>query len=97
MPLQRVPLLRRRETSRGAVRIPILRIAAALAFALVGLLMIALHYALVFSADRSGRVASLLRVAQVLVSAAVPLVGSLVVVCEDARRAALVSAACACR
>lgn len=66
-----------------------------MAFAFVWLFMIPFHTALAFAADRSGRVASLLPVAQLLGSAAGPLVASLVVVGEDASRAALVSAACA--
>ncbi|HEY9108442.1 MAG TPA: MFS transporter [Roseateles sp.] len=66
-----------------------------MAFAFVWLFMIPFHTALAFAADRSGRVASLMPAAQLLGSAAGPLVASLVVVGEDPSRAALVSAACA--
>lgn len=63
-----------------------------MAFAFVWLFMIPFHTALAFAADGSGRVASLLPVAQLLGSAAGPLAASLVVVGEDPSRAALVTA-----
>lgn len=66
-----------------------------MAFAFVWLFMIPFHTALAFAADRSGRVASLMPAAQLLGSAAGPLVASLLVVGDDPSRAALVSAACA--
>ncbi len=65
-----------------------------MAFAFVWLFMVPFHTALAFAVDRSGRVASLMPAAQLLGSAAGPLVASLVVEGDDASRAALVSVGC---
>lgn len=61
-------------------------------FAFIWLFMTPFHTAFAFAADESGRVASLMPVAQLLGSAAGPLVASLVVEGEDASRSALVCA-----
>ncbi|HLO96717.1 MAG TPA: MFS transporter, partial [Burkholderiaceae bacterium] len=66
-----------------------------MAFAFVWLFMVPFHTAHAFAADGSGRVAALTPAAQLLGSAAGPLVASLLVVGEDPSRAALVSAVCA--
>ena len=65
-----------------------------MAFAFVWLFMVPFHTALAFAVDRSGRVASLMPAAQLLGSAAGPLVASLVVEGDDASRAVLVSVGC---
>jgi predicted MFS family arabinose efflux permease len=102
--VRRVPAARALSMSAlvlGAVGLAVFVTAAAhawffplcMVFAFTWLFMTPFHTAFAFAADGSGRVASLMPVAQLLGSAAGPLVASLVVEGDDASRAALVCAA----